>query len=613
MPPEQVTVEFHPHRQAVYVLSGTKILEAAARAALTIDTPCGGKGTCGRCRVQITSGASAPTGPERQIFSEAELEVGWRLSCQAEVRTDTVVSIPPASLFGDQHQILTDTGPLEATEIQPAVRKVYLSIPTGALGDEAALAAVLAERLELKDAQFELTTQMRERIDAAGGAVTAVLADGELIDLEPGDTRADCYGVAFDIGTTTLVGALLDLRNGDELAVTSAMNPQRDFGDDVLTRITYARDGAEHPKQLRSAVVSAVGRMIDDLSRQAGIDRRNIYELTFAGNTTMQHLLCGLGVARLGEIPFAPARKDALTVAASELGITVHPRALAYVFGVIGGFVGGDTVAGVLATQLSTRQGAVLMIDIGTNGEIIVARDGSLWAASTAAGPAFEGGRISCGMRAAAGAIEKVIFDGDVRMSVIGGAAPAGLCGTGLVDLTAELLAAGIVSSTGRMLGPDELPASVPTALKDRVSRDADGRVRFLVAGGRGGAPEIVLTERDVRELQLATAAIRSGVKFLLSRAGVDGADLASVLIAGGFGSFMRRSNAQRIGLLPGEVDHDRIHYVGNTSLAGAKWALLCVSARRRGEQIAGSVQHVELSGDAQFQTVFADAMIFPS
>ena len=609
MPPEQVTVEFHPHRQAVYVLSGTKILEAAARAGLTIDTPCGGKGTCGRCRVRITSGASAPTGPERQIFSEAELEAGWRLSCQAEVRTDTVVSVPAASLFGDQHQILTRTGPLEAGEIQPAVRKVYLSVPAGALGDEAAL----AERLELKDAQFELSTQLRERIDAAGGTVTAVLADGELIDLEPGDTRTDCYGAAFDIGTTTLVGALLDLRNGDELAVASAMNPQRDFGDDVLTRITYARDGAEHPKQLRGAVVSAISRMIDDLSRQAGIDRRNIYELTFAGNTTMQHLLCGLDVARLGEIPFAPARKDALTVAAGELGITVHPRALAYVFGVIGGFVGGDTVAGILATQLPTRQGAVLMIDIGTNGEIIVARDGLLWAASTAAGPAFEGGRISCGMRAAAGAIEKVIFEDDVRISVIGGAAPVGLCGTGLVDLTAELLAVGIVSSTGRMLGPDELPVSVPPALKDRVGRDADGRVRFLVADGRGGGAGVVLTDRDVRELQLATAAIRSGVKLLLSRAGRHGADLACVLIAGGFGSFMRRSNAQRIGLLPGEVDHDRIHYVGNTSLAGAKWALLCVSARRRGEQIAGSVRHVELSGDARFQTAFADAMIFPS
>jgi uncharacterized 2Fe-2S/4Fe-4S cluster protein (DUF4445 family) len=279
---------------------------------------------------------------------------------------------------------------------------------------------------------------------------------------------------------------------------------------------------------------------------------------------------------------------------------------------VIGGFVGGDTVAGLLATRLTELDGPVLMVDIGTNGEIVLAHEGQLWASSTAAGPAFEGARISCGMRAAAGAIEKVVVEEDLLCSVIGNTEPVGLCGSGLIDLAAALLDLGIVSPLGRMLGPDDLPDSLPPAIRKRVVPDDDGNAAFLLAKGLDGRPPVTLLQKDIRELQLATGAIRAGIRILLRKASLKCEDLARVLIAGGFGSFIRRSCAQRIGLLPAEVDRQRIRYVGNASLNGARWALLSVDARGRAEQLARQARHVELSRDTDFQTEFADAMIFP-
>jgi uncharacterized 2Fe-2S/4Fe-4S cluster protein (DUF4445 family) len=251
------------------------------------------------------------------------------------------------------------------------------------------------------------------------------------------------------------------------------------------------------------------------------------------------------------------------------------------------------------------------MVDIGTNGEIVLADDGEIRAASTAAGPAFEGARISCGMRAAHGAIEKVVLDDDVRCSVIGNCPPVGLCGSGLIDLAAELLKHGIVSSAGRLLPPGELPPSLPPALRQRVRIGPDGQGEFLLAEGEGDST-LTLSQRDVRELQLASGAIRAGIVILLKNAGLKTTDLKSVLLAGGFGSFIRRSNAQRIGLLPADIDHSRIHYVGNVSLSGARWALLSCEARRWAEKLARHTSHVQLSSDADFQNEFAEAMIFP-
>jgi len=329
----------------------------------------------------------------------------------------------------------------------------------------------------------------------------------------------------------------------------------------------------------------------------------------------MEHLLCSIDPTPLGTVPFVPAHARGLILDANELGIPINHRGKVYLFPLIGGFVGGDAIAGVLATNLSNEQGVVLMIDIGTNGEIVLAMDGRLWAASTAAGPAFEGARITYGMRATTGAIEKIVFEDDIRYSVIGNVPAVGLCGSALIDLAAEMLKSGIITSTGQLLGPDQLPAQLSKAISQRIYENTDGQVEFLISQANQGRKDlrVVLTQRDIRELQLAVGAIRAGVKIMLKKAGIETKDIDRVLIAGGFGSFIRRTNAQTIGLLPTEIDHEKINYVGNASLAGAKWALLSSNARSHAEEIARRTKHMELSLDTNFQMEFAEAMIFPN
>jgi uncharacterized 2Fe-2S/4Fe-4S cluster protein (DUF4445 family) len=616
MPKEKtVRVTFQPQGRAVAVLSGTKVLEAAALVGLAIDTPCGGQGTCGKCRVQVLAGDWLPTAQDALLFSPAELADGWRLACQTELRHDSAIRVPQESIFASQVQILAEPQKAAAAAIEPAVRKVYMKLAPPSLEDSAADLQRLQRQIghPLK-ADLSLLRRLPELLRKNDFAGTAVLTDHRLIGFEPGDTTASCHGAAFDIGTTTLVGSLLDLRTGEELAVASRLNPQVSYGDDVLARIEYASASPAQGAELHKSVAKALSEMIGELCKKAGIERSSVYEVSLAGNTTMEHLLCGIDVAPLGRVPFTPAYAQGLILPAAELGLAIAEGGAAYVFPVIGGFVGGDTSAGILAARLDEAAGPVLLVDIGTNGEIVLAHGGKLLAASTAAGPAFEGARISCGMRAAPGAIEKVLFDGELHCSAIGGATPTGLCGSGLIDVAAELLRNGVVTPEGRMLPPEELPASVPQALRDRVRTTENGQVEFVLhapAGAKKTRP-VTITWRDIRELQLATAAIRAGITVLLRKAGLGTADLRSVLIAGGFGSFIRRSNAQRIGLLPPEMDHSRIHYIGNASLEGSRWALVSVDARKRAEDLAARTEHVELSQDLDFQTVFADSMIFP-
>ena len=608
----EIPVAFQPSGKTIYVLHGTKLAEAAAGAGIVLDTPCGGEGVCGKCRVVITSGGGEPTPAELAVLSMEELRAGLRLACQTAVRGPMTVEVPRTSLLASGHKILVRMEETSRPAGDPAVRKQYVELSVPERGDDDADLSRLEKAVGPLTVDLELLREIPGRLRETNFRGTAVLADGHLIDFEPGNTEAEAFAVAMDIGTTTLVGALLDLNTGDELAVASRLNPQTRCGDDVLSRILHVRETPNGLLELHETIIEAVDQMIGELSDQAKIGRELIYGLAISGNTTMQQLLCRIDPSSLGEVPFVPGMgRRPLLLPAAELGLHVHPRAS--VSPVIGGFVGGDTVSGILATRLVEAEGPTLLIDIGTNGEIVLFADGKLSAASTAAGPAFEGARISHGMRASNGAIEKVVVDGRLRLGVIGDGAPVGLCGSALIDLAAELLRHHLLAANGHLQTPDQLSGDVPPELAQRIVL-RDGQAAFLIAPETetGSGKPIVLTQRDVRELQLATGAIRCGIAILLRRAAVEPAQLERVLIAGGFGNFIRRSNAQQIGLIPREVPRHRIRYQGNTSLAGARLMALSRRARTMAEDLARRAEHVDLSRDADFHTAFAEAMIFP-
>lgn len=608
-----VTVKFQPSGKVVHVASGAPMREATARAGVLLDFPCGGQGTCGKCRVKFVMDAPAPLAVERALLSVAELDAGVRLACATHIEKSCTVDIPETSLLASTYQILGGSPEEHKAAVDPPVRKQYVTLmPPSRLDDEPDV-----ERLQrmLGSIRVNAATlrSLPARLRETGFTGTAVLCGDRLIAFEAGDTTETCYAAAFDIGTTTLVGVLMNLSDGRELASTSRINPQTSYGDDVLSRILFARDMVGGLKQIHGEIVAAVNAMLHELAEKSGIQTDSIYGVTFAGNTTMQTLLLGVDPSPLGEAPFVAAARAGQTLCAADLGLHIHPQGDVYVFPIIGGFVGGDTVAGILATALDRDAGPTLLVDIGTNGEMVLCHEGRMLAASCAAGPAFEGARISHGMRAAIGAIEKITLGNDVEFSTIGGSRAVGICGSALIDLAAELLNKGILISQGMLLSADALPHAFPPTLAERVI-DTDEGPAFVIASTdetHTGDP-VVLLQRDVRELQLATAAIKSGIAIVLRRAGLSVGELKRLFVAGAFGNYIRCDNAQRIGLLPDALDASRIFFMGNTSLAGARLAALSLRARTRAEALAQEIEHVDLSQDVNFQNEYVEAMFFP-
>jgi uncharacterized 2Fe-2S/4Fe-4S cluster protein (DUF4445 family) len=608
---KEIRVLFEPSGRTVYVLPGTTVQEAAALAGHVIEQPCGGRGTCGKCLVRIAAGRCADCAAERGKLDPTARARGFRLACQCRIQEPLTIEIPESSLFQSAHRILdSDAG--HATETDPLVRKQYVELRPPDREDPRADLVRLEAALGGPCAGLAVARQVPEALRAANFAVTATVSDERILRIESGDTRGRLLGLAFDLGTTTLVGTLVDLCTGRDLATRGGVNPQTSAGDDVVSRIRLCRDSADGLETLRTMIVAAVNRIIAELTAKTGADAGEICAAVFSGNTTMQQIFAGIHPRALGEIPFVPAFGGFLRATAAELGLNLFPGADVRLMPQIGGFVGGDTTAGIVATDLEHQKRPVLLVDVGTNGEVVLARDGRLVATSVAAGPAFEGARIVHGMRATRGAIEKVLLAGDVRVNVIGDAKPCGLCGSALIDAAAELLRVGVLDPAGRILGPDELPAGLPDAIRRRVV-PAGAHFNFVLvdaAHAAAGEP-LCLFQRDVRELQLANGAIRAGIRLLLRSEGLEPEDLSEVLLAGGFGNFIRRSSALRIGMLPC-VPHDRIRFVGNTSSLGAKRVLLSRAQARRAEQVAAGVRHLDLSLSPDFPAEFGAAMLFP-
>ncbi len=606
-----VSIKLHPSGKTIPTVPGVPLLEALAEAGVVLDAPCGGEGLCGKCRVLVHEGAGLPAAAEKGFISEPDLQAGMRLACQTRVVDAMKVEVPETSRLSAFHQILAATIDV-MVEPDAVVRKQYVELPIPGRGDEASDQIRLKRAIGDYEAELDVVRRLPAQLRADRFRGTAVLAGPHLLDFEPANTESTNYAVAVDVGTTTLAAVLLDLATGRELAVASDLNPQTRYGDDVLSRIQMA--GAEGGlARLQRAVVDAVQALVEKVVSAAAIPLERVYEVAFAGNTTMQHLLAGLDTRYLGEVPFVPSVQASMWFPARELGLRIHPSGRAYVLPVIGGFVGGDTVAGMLATDLVRRPGAALLVDVGTNGEIVLVSGNQVFAAATAAGPAFEGARITHGMRACTGAIERVTFEGHLEIATIGHAPPLGLCGSALIDLAAVLLDYGVISPEGRFRTRSQLPEGVPDDIHRRTYEDRDNRAFELASARESGTGRpIVVNQADIRQLQLASGAIRAGIELLTRRAGIEPGDVQELLIAGGFGNYIRRAKAQRIGLIPASIPCQRIRYSGNTSLAGARLTLLSGRKRNEAEELAARTEHIDLSTDPGFQWTFADAMIFP-
>lgn len=604
------TVTFQPSGISVTVPEGETLLAAASAAGLFLQSPCGGQGGCGKCRVQAGGELTPSTPQEEQALSTGLIATEWRLACQARVLGNVHVIVPDSSLV-TSHRIMVE-GAIRELIVDPPVCKRALTISPPSVDDPRSdltrVVDALGDRGRLA-ARLSVLRTLPQTLRTSAYQCTAVTSDDCLIAVEPGDTTTELYGLAVDIGTTTVVAYLCRLTTGECVAVASDLNSQAQFGDDVISRIRVAMTEDKGLHELNRAIITVLNDLVEQTTHQAGICRDRIYELTVVGNTCMSHLFLGVPPAGLGTLPFGPSFQTAQTVRATELGISVHPEARVYVVPNIGGFVGADTVGVMLASELDDGGGLRVAVDIGTNGEIIVARDGRLYAASTAAGPAFEGAKITQGMRAGLGAIDRVHLDAEVHCHVIGDVRARGLCGSGLVDAVAELVRMGIVTPTGRMLAPSERP-SLPAALARRIIQSEDG-LEFVLAWPEEsyGEETVTLTAKDIRELQLAKAAIYAGIELLLEEVGADPRDIDEFLLAGAFGNYIRRESATAIGLIP-SVPPERIRPIGNAAGVGARLALCSRSERQRAEELASRTHHVELSGREGFYDRFADAMM---
>lgn len=423
-----------------------------------------------------------------------------------------------------------------------------------------------------------------------------------------GDPAA-VLGVAVDIGTTTVVAKLLNMINGHCLATEAILNPQTRFGDDVISRISYGQTEA-HLADLNRVIVDCLNELIQRLCRVAGVERHAIYEVAVVGNTTMNHILLGFPIAQLGQAPYQAHSVDCHDVSPGDLGLQINPAGNVHAVENIAGFVGGDTTAVALAVEMDSAADTVLAVDIGTNGELVLGAEGRLFAASCAAGPALEGARIAQGSRATEGAIEAVEIakGGELALKVIGGGAPRSICGSGLIDAVAVLAELGVIDATGRLMAKQDVAGRLSDALVERLTA-IDGQPAFCLTGGEGpSTPAVLLTQKDIREFQLAKGAILAGIRLLLGKVRIVEADLDRVLLAGAFGNYIRPSSAVRVGLLP-NVPLERIHFVGNAAASGAQMLLLSDEARQRATTLAQRIEYVEIAHEKTFPDVFAEAM----
>jgi uncharacterized 2Fe-2S/4Fe-4S cluster protein (DUF4445 family) len=608
----RVVLRFLPSETSVRVPHGVSVFDAASWNGIAIDSTCGGHGTCKKCRVRIADGHIPASPLDERAYTDDELAGGWRLACRAEARGDLVVDVPPlvtrpkAATVGVGRQVI----------LRPALQKRYVELDEPSLSDQRTDLERLRDAVD--DIELRVEADVIRRLPRvlrdADFKVTCVIVDELLIDIEPGDTSDELHAIAFDLGTTTVVATLLDVATGTPVTVRSRLNGQQPFGADVISRISATMLDKGALERLRDLAAKTLQELAEEVCADGGVDPARVHEVALAGNATMTQLALGIDPEPVGVAPFIMAARAYPELPAAELGLRLHPRARANVMPALGAYVGGDVVAGLLATGMNRDKRLRLFIDVGTNCELALGSADRLLCTAAPAGPAFEAAQIRCGMRAADGAIEVVrIVDDSLELDVIGAAEPAGICGSGLVDCVAELVRAGLLDPSGRFVTDEEAVEIAPLLSRRLVVRPDGSRVFVLHWNGGEGDVEnaVYLSQRDVRELQFAKAAIATGWQVLCEELGVEPSEIQQVLLAGSFGSYLSPASAVRIGLVPG-LPLPRIVSAGNVAGEGAKMTLLSIQERHAATALLDEVEYVELSDRAGFNDRFVEQLAFP-
>jgi uncharacterized 2Fe-2S/4Fe-4S cluster protein (DUF4445 family) len=624
----QFQVTFLPDKKNIKVDKGCTIAEAAQRADIFINNLCGGEGVCGECRVRILKGDAKQPNEAAAFFSKEEVEHGFVLACQTRVESDLEVEIPPESRL-EEEQIMTGRAAGDAEvpggvspdlqpegafyAIKPLVRKIFLELPHPTLEDNITDIERISRELRRKigwhsyEISLHCLQYLSEMLRAHDWKVTAMVVKDNnryrIQKVDPLDTTSRSYGVALDVGTTTVVAQLIDLRTGKDLAVDGTHNMQSQYGEDVISRMIFAcGKGGLDP--LHEAIVRNINRLIGSLTNKAGISREDILAIVAAGNTTMSHFLLGLTPCSIRLEPYVPTADVYPQILASEIGIQIHPRGILETIPSVASYVGGDIVAGIVACGISDHPEIQGLIDIGTNGEIAIGNNEWLVCCSASAGPSFEGGGTRCGMRATKGAIEKVeIRDGGVRYQTIGRTKPLGICGSGLIDCIYEMVKNGLIGSDGKF---------------DRDRKDSrlifeDGIPQYVIAKPEEtetGEP-IVFTESDINNLMKSKGSVFAAIKSLTDFIGLSFDQLKTFYVAGGFGNYLNIPKAIAIGLLP-DIPIERIRFIGNSSLTGARLALISEEAFEKCINVSRSMTNIELSTYQPYMDEYIASLFLP-
>jgi len=597
----RVQIDFQPIGRRIEVVAGTNLLEAAREAGVQLASLCGGTGSCESCIVRVVSGKiSPPTSLEQDILDADSLAAGFRQACQVCAEGDVKIDIPPQSLSTAQRLQLE--GRSLDIDLDPLIVSLDITLDPANIQDLGSDSARLREALvehKISDAALRISVlrELSNRLREHEWSVKLALRGSDLVAVLP--TGSQLLGLAVDIGTTKLAIYLLDLASGSVLSQAGAMNPQIAYGEDIISRISYATTHENGRQTLQAAVIGSLNAAIEQCCNEIGVSQEQIIDAVVVGNTAMHHLLAGLPVRQLGVSPFVPSVSEALDIEADQIGLSIAQGAHVHFPPNIAGYIGGDHVAMLLSSDVWETRKNVLALDIGTNTEITLATGGRMLACSCASGPAFEGAHIRDGMRAAPGAIERVQIDQDqIRLQTVDDLPAVGICGSGILDAVAQLLDAGALDRTGRM------DLEHPLVRKS----DDQSEVLLLDAAHSGHTRDVAITRKDVNEIQLAKAAIRAGLEILLQEADLSHDDIEEIIIAGAFGTYLDVRSAIRLGMLP-EIPLSRFRQVGNAAGIGAMQMLLSAQRRRLAAQLVDRVEYVELTTHPDFNAHYTKAL----